>query len=147
MTNLKHLEIHVKARCDASLLGWVSLIEASPVLEKLSVKFSGRSRRHGKHRRIIDKCKVEPFKSLKILELIYFVGLPIEMEFATFVVLNSVCLKEVIRVVSRSSYMNVPIKFRRRIRDLIKEFQSTLPPGAVFRTNICDTLEQEIIYT
>lgn len=38
MSNLKHLELHVIARGDESLLKWTYLIEESPVLEKLTLK-------------------------------------------------------------------------------------------------------------
>ncbi|XP_021737419.1 putative F-box/LRR-repeat protein At4g15060 [Chenopodium quinoa] len=52
MTNLKHLELHVTAFCEQSLLGWADLIEASPLLERLTLKFSAY---HGKHSRKIIK--------------------------------------------------------------------------------------------
>uniref|UniRef100_A0A803MME2 Uncharacterized protein n=1 Tax=Chenopodium quinoa TaxID=63459 RepID=A0A803MME2_CHEQI len=38
MINLKHLELDVFASCEQSLLGWVDLIEASPLLQRLTVK-------------------------------------------------------------------------------------------------------------
>uniref|UniRef100_A0A803MTE1 Uncharacterized protein n=1 Tax=Chenopodium quinoa TaxID=63459 RepID=A0A803MTE1_CHEQI len=38
MTNLKHLELDVFASCEQSLLGWVDLIEASLLLQRLTVK-------------------------------------------------------------------------------------------------------------
>uniref|UniRef100_A0A803M7P9 At1g61320/AtMIF1 LRR domain-containing protein n=1 Tax=Chenopodium quinoa TaxID=63459 RepID=A0A803M7P9_CHEQI len=39
MKNLTHLRISVKSNHDESLLGWAHLIEASPLLQKLHVKF------------------------------------------------------------------------------------------------------------
>lgn len=38
LTNLKHLRLNIFARSDQSLFGWITLIEASPVLQKFTLE-------------------------------------------------------------------------------------------------------------
>lgn len=93
MVNLKHIELQVLVSCNESLLGWANLIEASPLLERLTLKFINSD---GYPNRKIMRRKGRPLKSLKTLELYYELGLPIDLEFVTYVVENSIMLKDVI---------------------------------------------------
>uniref|UniRef100_A0A803LXG5 F-box domain-containing protein n=1 Tax=Chenopodium quinoa TaxID=63459 RepID=A0A803LXG5_CHEQI len=67
MTNLKHMEFHFS------------------ILYNMNTEF----------RRDIVKHKGRPLKSLKTLEHIGILGLPIDIEFATYVVENSIMLKDI----------------------------------------------------
>lgn len=94
LSNLKHLELHVYAQHEQSLLGWAELIEASPLLERLCVKLQEFP--SGNICREVVRHSGRPLKSLKTLEFSGNLGLPIAREFMIYVVENSIMLKDVI---------------------------------------------------
>lgn len=92
LINLKHLELCIYARATQSMLGWIPLIEASPVLQKLTFKL--RPEGYGRER--MAKCDGRPLKGLKTLEIIGFIGGNIDLELVTHVIEHGVVLQEVI---------------------------------------------------
>ncbi|XP_057525565.1 F-box/FBD/LRR-repeat protein At5g53840-like isoform X2 [Amaranthus tricolor] len=131
MSNLKHLELHVRAKGKESLLGWAYLIEESPVLEKLTLKFSPYLLGCDVRVRNIVKRKGRPIKNLKTLQHFGYLGLPIDIEFATYVVENSINLKDVIFTYQFTRPFRDP--FREYARSHVFEFIKTLPQEVAFR--------------
>ncbi|KAL2934843.1 hypothetical protein RDABS01_017962 [Bienertia sinuspersici] len=131
MSNLKHLELHVQAMGDESLLKWTYLIEESPVLQKLTLKFSKYHWCSRVQLRNIVEHKGRPLKNLKTLEHFGFLGLPIDIEFATYVVQNSIQLKNVIFTRPLMKIYRDPIK--EYARDRVLEFIKTLPQEVAFK--------------
>ncbi|XP_021760975.1 FBD-associated F-box protein At3g49020-like [Chenopodium quinoa] len=133
MSNLKHLELHVQAKGDESLLGWAYLIGESPVLEKLTLKFSRHPWVYKANvpQRNIVKHKGRPLKNLKTLEHCGFLGLPIDIEFATYVVENSIKLKDVIFTHPQIIIYRDPTNNYAKGRVL--EFIKTLPQEVAFK--------------
>ncbi|XP_048491886.1 putative FBD-associated F-box protein At5g38570 isoform X1 [Beta vulgaris subsp. vulgaris] len=131
MSNLKHLELHVIARGDESLLKWTYLIEESPVLEKLTLKFSKYHWCSRVQRRNIVKRKGRPLKNLKTLEHFGYLGLPIDIEFATYVVENSIKLEDVVFTRPLMYIYRDPVK--EYARDRVLEFIKTLPQEVAFK--------------
>ncbi|KAL2932997.1 hypothetical protein RDABS01_016116 [Bienertia sinuspersici] len=138
MTNLKHLELHVFALCEQSLLGWADLIEASPQLEKLTLKFFTFD---GMRHRKIMKHYGLPLKSLKTLELHNDIGLPIDLEFITYVVENSIVLKDVI--VELRPLLD-PLSKYISVKDQVENLKRIVPKGVRLTINIVDKWEESL---
>ncbi|KAK9278414.1 hypothetical protein L1049_027979 [Liquidambar formosana] len=94
LTKLRHLILRVRA-CDSdSLLGLTRLMEASPLLQKFTLQLTwiGPSRRRKK--RNAPKCPID--RHLKVVEFVGFVGRPIDLELAMYVLGNAVMLEKII---------------------------------------------------
>lgn len=68
------------------------MIEASPVLQKLTLKFIGGDRKC--HMKIDEHCR-RPLRCLKMMEVIGFFGHHVDIEFVTYVLENAVILEKV----------------------------------------------------
>lgn len=137
LTNLKHLRLSIEARCAQSLFGWISLIQASPFLQKLTLELSCFN---GICDMALQKHdNPQPLKCLKTLELYGFVGRTIDLELATYVLENAVVLEEVVLDFKHFSYKRVVgfggkpyvMKFR------VKQLKRKLPVGARLVVNDC----------
>ncbi|XP_021760037.1 putative F-box/FBD/LRR-repeat protein At5g62970 [Chenopodium quinoa] len=90
--DLKHLELYVLADFNESLLGWIPLIKACPILQKLTLKLEGSGQPSWEfHKR--EGC---PLRCLKTLEVFGYYGSRLDDELITYVLANSVILSEVI---------------------------------------------------
>ncbi|XP_074318035.1 putative FBD-associated F-box protein At1g61330 [Silene latifolia] len=93
LTRLKVLDLYITGDHSVSLLGWTPLIEACPVLEKLTVKFNCID--YGVNR-FISKRNGSALKSLKTLEIFGYCGRRIDIELASFVIENAINLQRVV---------------------------------------------------
>lgn len=95
--NLKHLKLTIYARPYQTLLGWITLIEACPVLQKLTLELSTRNifplELDGT---LEERCNAGSLGCLKTLEFCGFVGRRIDLEFATHVIRKAVALELVV---------------------------------------------------
>lgn len=98
LTRLKHLVLTIYARKTQSLLGWMTLLEASPVLQKITLELSTYSAIPGiPQPHTPRKCSsARPLECLKTLEVYGFVGRHVDLEFVTYVLENAIVLEQVI---------------------------------------------------
>ncbi|KNA05701.1 hypothetical protein SOVF_187890 isoform A [Spinacia oleracea] len=125
LTNVKHIELYFIACCNKSLLGWTSLIVAAPVLQKLTLKLYGFDIKHARPIAKHNACRC-PLKCLKTLEIVGFMGRPIDLEFAAFVLENAIALEEVI---VDFPPMFRPKPYHKGARECLVELKTKLPPG------------------
>ncbi|KAJ8447417.1 hypothetical protein Cgig2_019412 [Carnegiea gigantea] len=132
LTNLKHLRLTIEARCTQSLLGWISLIQASPVLQKLTLELGSYNwlcdRILGKH------DNPQPLKCLKTLEVFGFVGRIIDLELATYVFENAVVLDEVV-LDFKHFFSKHAIRRPHVMKARVMELKRKLPAGARLLVN------------
>lgn len=134
LTNLKHLRLTIQASCTQSLLGWISLIQASPVLQKLTLELSSYN---GVCTMVLGKHdNPQPLKCLKTLELFGFVGRVIDLELATYVLENAVVLEEVVLDFKHFLYKHVVGK-PHIMKARVMELKRKLPVGARLLVNDC----------
>ncbi|XP_021734120.1 uncharacterized protein LOC110700844 [Chenopodium quinoa] len=92
------------------------------------IQFSGNGRIYDLYKMKEIKYNGRPFTSLKTLELFGLLGQPIDMQFATFIVENSIMLKDVIFQLPTLNYA----PFYKHAMNRIRKFKRCLPQGVNF---------------
>ncbi|KGN63501.1 putative FBD-associated F-box protein At5g56700 isoform X1 [Cucumis sativus] len=93
LANLKELKLIVIAEGHSSLIGFTSLIKASPSLLKFTLKLDYLDMFE---QRPLRKVKKFPHQYIKVVELAGFVGKPIDLELVQYFHKNAVALEEII---------------------------------------------------
>ncbi|XP_059657307.1 putative F-box/FBD/LRR-repeat protein At5g62970 isoform X2 [Cornus florida] len=94
-TKLKQLTLEVIADESTSILGWTTLINASPSLHKLKLKLCYWGPRAYVERKLPKVCD-RPLQCLKEVELAGFVGCLVDLELAQYLIKNAVRLERII---------------------------------------------------
>uniref|UniRef100_A0A7C9AFI7 At1g61320/AtMIF1 LRR domain-containing protein n=1 Tax=Opuntia streptacantha TaxID=393608 RepID=A0A7C9AFI7_OPUST len=131
LMNLEHLKLTIFARPYQTLVGWITLIEACPVLQKLTVELISHNRYPLELDGISEeRSNARPLGCLKTLELCGFVGRRIDLEFATHVIANAVVLEQVVidfKMIHCSRIINPGLDLSKARAMALGEI---LPPGA-----------------
>ncbi|KAF5741523.1 putative F-box/LRR-repeat protein [Tripterygium wilfordii] len=97
LTNLRQLKLRVFAPDGKCLLGLTSLIEASPFLERFTLRFVGSGQWGGSRRqRMVKKSMNYPNKNLKVVEIVGFVGHANDMELVTYLLESASMLEKMV---------------------------------------------------
>ncbi|KAK9278996.1 hypothetical protein L1049_028578 [Liquidambar formosana] len=101
LSKLRHLTLTVYASDSESLLGFTRLIKASPLLHSFTLQLDWIGPRRRKKLQRAPKCT---HQYLKVVEFVGFVGRPIDLELAMYVLENAVMLEKIIVNPNRSSF-------------------------------------------
>ncbi|XP_022134730.1 F-box/LRR-repeat protein At3g26922-like isoform X2 [Momordica charantia] len=102
LANLRELELIVLAEGHSTLLGFTSLIEASPCLQKFSLKLDYNDMFE---QRALGMVPKSPHQHLKVVELVGFVGKPIDLELVQYLYENAIALEEIVFDTRKPRYM------------------------------------------
>lgn len=102
LANLKELELIVIAEGHCSLIGFTSLIKASPCLLKFTLKLDYLDMFE---QRALRKVRKFPHQHIKVVELAGFVGKPIDLELVQYFYKNAVALEEIVFDTRKPKYM------------------------------------------
>ncbi|XP_074310764.1 putative F-box/FBD/LRR-repeat protein At5g56810 isoform X1 [Silene latifolia] len=127
MPKLQHLELQVVAYGNQSLRGWIPLILACPLLQKLTLKLNRITKKFDQP---VYKWPGLPLKCLKTLEIVGYVGQTIDLGLAFFVLENASMLEEVIVTFVPRNYKTYDIDARERLVKL----QDKIPQGVKLTT-------------
>ncbi|XP_039070474.1 uncharacterized protein LOC120217455 [Hibiscus syriacus] len=92
LSHLKQLELSLFARDDESLLHFSSLINARPLLNKLSLELFWMKPNVKRKAKKAKKC---PHHSLRVVNITGFVGKTIDTEFCIYLIKNAVMLEKI----------------------------------------------------
>ncbi|OMP01448.1 hypothetical protein COLO4_11879 [Corchorus olitorius] len=93
LINLKQLELHVTEFEDQSILPWLDLIEACPMLSRLKMKTSQSMEFKGS---LEWKAAKESHKNLQVVEMVRFIAFSTAGEFLINLIHNTASLKKII---------------------------------------------------
>uniref|UniRef100_A0A5B7A2E0 F-box domain-containing protein n=2 Tax=Davidia involucrata TaxID=16924 RepID=A0A5B7A2E0_DAVIN len=136
LTNLKRLVLIVRVNDYNNLLGFTSLIRASPSLHEFVLQLrwseSGIQIEMQREVRMAPRC---PHKHLKVVELIGFVGHALDVELAEYLLEKAINLEKITINTCHPILIGTPFEFdeseeRRAARDRAMELRTKLRQGA-----------------
>ncbi|KAK9755859.1 hypothetical protein RND81_01G055500 [Saponaria officinalis] len=124
LTRVEHLRLFFFSGSFQTLLGWTSLVEACPVLQKLTLEFRPQGLVKSPKPPALKSCG-RPLRYLRTLELVDFIGWKNDLELAYFVLENAISLQEVIVDLRPRPYINYSEGAQQRLKLL----QNKIPEG------------------
>ncbi|KAK8633653.1 hypothetical protein V6N13_014495 [Hibiscus sabdariffa] len=95
-TNLRHLSCKVEIQPGERLFTLRFLIEASPFLHKFTLEITNCNEIKNKLRKVRKVVECSPHKHLKELEIIGFLGQPMEAKFVAYLLKSSIKLEKIV---------------------------------------------------
>uniref|UniRef100_A0A5B7CDI6 Putative ubiquitin-protein ligase n=1 Tax=Davidia involucrata TaxID=16924 RepID=A0A5B7CDI6_DAVIN len=129
LSNLRHLELKVKAYDSVCLFSCTSLIKAAPLLYRFVLQLFWSDNRIGRKMRArnVKKC---PHHCLKVVELIGFIGCSADIELTRYLLKNTSSLEKITinpRPPFPLNFMKIEEKVA--VRERAKRLRRELPPG------------------
>ncbi|XP_050256621.1 putative FBD-associated F-box protein At5g38570 [Quercus robur] len=132
LTNLRHLTLRVLASDRESLIGLIPLIEAAPFLQKFTLVLSWGEPMIDRELRKVMK---RPNKHLKEVEIIGFVGRPIDIDLTIYLLESAIKLEKIVITPRCPALLGTPWEFNQIEKNehaikAAKQLKKYLPRGA-----------------